>query len=534
MRQVHSALWRTLVLTLALLGLGYASTAAAPSPTVETRQSAPYSGYVVSRLPTQTTRPNIILLLTDDLDALLGTTDSMPNLRAMVQARGVTFENYFTTISLCCPSRATYLRGQYVHNHRVYSNAAPDGGLEQFQATGDERSTVATWLKDAGYYTALLGKYLNGYPTDDPAYIPPGWTEWYSPSTEGAGYQGFNYTMNENGQQVAYGGAPNDYMTDVLTRKSVGTIQRASQAGGPFFLYIAPFVPHSPATPAPRHATLFPDAQAPRGPAFNEADITDKPRPLRFLPLLTAQDIDNIDTLYRQRLRSMQAVDDMIAALVATLRETGELDNTYLFFTSDNGYHMGQHRLKPTKYLAYEEDIHLPLMVAGPGVPAGVTRAHLVGNTDFAPTFAELAGVQTPAFVDGRSFASLLTANPPAVETWRKAFLVEQYPLTSSLPIGGTAPPDPGDDLVTFYTALRTTRFKYVEYQNGDIEVYDLQTDPHELRSLHDSVPRALINELALWLAELRGCAADTCRQVEDAAPRVSNLYLPALRRAGE
>ncbi len=524
MRHVHLPFWRTLLLTLALLCLGAASTAAAPPTSLPATRS----------LPSQPARPNLILLLTDDLDALLGTTDSMPNLRALVQARGVTFENYFTTISLCCPSRATYLRGQYVHNHQVYSNAAPDGGLEKFQVTGDERSTLAVWLRDAGYYTALLGKYLNGYPGDNPAYIPPGWTEWYSPSTEGAGYQGFNYTMNENGQQVEYGGAPGDYMTDVLTRKAVGTVQRAAQSGAPFFLYIAPFVPHAPATPAPRHAALFPDAQAPRGPAFNEADVSDKPRPLRSLPLLTPRQIDEIDELYRQRLRSMQAVDDMIAALVTALRQTDELDNTYLVFTSDNGYHMGQHRLRPTKYLAYEEDIHLPLMVAGPGVPPGGTRAHLVGTTDIAPTFAELAGVQPPAFVDGRSFASLLTANPPALETWRRAFLVEQYPLTSSLPIGGVAPADPGDDLVTFYTAIRTSRFKYVEYQNGDIELYDLQTDPHELRSLHDSAPRALVNELALWLAQLRGCAAATCRQAEDTAPRVSNLYLPGVRRAGD
>ncbi|MCW5852376.1 MAG: sulfatase [Anaerolineae bacterium] len=529
MRQVHPSLWRTLLLTLALLGLGSATSAAAPL----TRPLPTYPPPTYSP-PTQSTRPNIILLLTDDLDALLGTTDTMPTLRSLIQTRGVTFENYFTTISLCCPSRSTYLRGQYVHNHRVYSNSAPEGGFEQFQATGDERSTLAVWLKDAGYYTALMGKYLNGYPTDDPAYNPPGWTEWYSPSTEGAGYQGFNYTMNENGQQVEYGSAPNDYMTDVLTRKAVGTIQRASQAGAPVFLYIAPFVPQTPATPAPRHANLVPTAQAPRGPAFNEADVSDKPRPLRVLPLLTQRQIDDIDELYRQRLRSMQAVDDMIAALVAALRQTDELDNTYLFFTSDNGYHMGQHRLKPTKYLAYEEDIHLPLMVAGPNVPAGVTRPHIIGNTDIAPTFAELAGVQPPAFVDGRSFASLLTATPPAVDSWRKAFLVEQYPLSTSLPIGGTAPPDPGDDLVSFYTAIRTTRFKYVEYQNGDSEVYDLQTDPNELRSLHDSAPRALINELAIWLAQLRGCAAERCRQVEDNAPHVSGLYLPAVRRAGE
>lgn len=519
--QYRHVLYRCLTLTLALLCLGYASTAAAPLR----RQPEALS-------TNQSHRPNIILLMADDLDALLGTTDTMPFLTDLIKNQGVTFDNYFTTVSLCCPSRATYLRGQYVHNHQVYSNAAPDGGFEKFVSTGDEQSTLAVWLKDAGYHTVLFGKYLNGYPADDPAYIPPGWSEWFSPSTEGGGYQEYNYTLNENGAQVEYGRLPNDYLTDVLTRKAVGVIQRVAPTDSPLFFYIAPFVPHTPATPAQRHIDMFPNAQVPRSPSFNEADVSDKPRPIRNLPLLNERQIENIDTLYRQRLRSMQAVDDMIAALVAALRQADQLDNTYILFTSDNGYHMGQHRLRPTKYLAYEEDIRLPLLVRGPGVPTGVTRGHLVGTSDIAPTLAELAGVQAPAFVDGRSFASLLTATPPGVDTWRKAYLIEQYPLTSSRPIGGNAPPDPGDDILTAYTAIRTTRFKYVEYQTGDIELYDLQTDPHELQSLHDSAPRVLVHELALWLAQLRGCATATCRQIENAPPRISQLFLPGLARA--
>jgi N-acetylglucosamine-6-sulfatase len=479
--------------------------------------------------PRQPTQPNIILLLTDDLDLNLDTVQTMPRLRLLAD-QGTTFSQFFTSISLCCPSRASILRGQYTHNHQVYTNSGPDGGFEKFQALDLEASTAATWLQGASYRTALFGKYLNGYPDRDArTYVPNGWTEWYATAL-GGGYSGYNYSLNENGTLVNYGAQPEDYMTDVLSAKATSLIQRTANDTRPLFLYIAPYVPHTPATPAPRHADLFPNAQAPRGGSFNEADVSDKPPPVRNLPPLSQADINRIDTLYRKRLQSMQAVDEMLGALVQALQAAGKLGNTYFFFTSDNGYHLGQHRLVQGKYFAYEEDIRLPLIVSDPGVQTGQTRDHLASTIDLAPTFAALAGVQAPSFVDGRSLVPLWGATPPSTSTWRRAFLVEQFPLSTELP--GDEPPDGdnGDTLV--YSALRTTRYKYVEYNNGARELYDLQTDPYELDNQYASAPPALRAELSIWLAQLRGCAGETCHILESAPPSLRSLFLPGIAKS--
>ena len=195
----------------------------------------------------------------DDLDARLDTLDYTPRIRTLLQEAGVTFENALVPVSLCCPSRVSLLRGQYVHNHQVLSNGPPDGGFQKATELNLEQTTLATLLQDAGYTTALMGKYLNGYPyTDALTYIPPGWNEFYSPSSDAA-YFGFNYTLNANGTLVSYGSAPEDYMTDVLSRTAVNFITRTAGAGTPLFLYVNTYAPHGPSTPAPRHSGLFTD-----------------------------------------------------------------------------------------------------------------------------------------------------------------------------------------------------------------------------------------------------------------------------------
>ncbi|TMB46775.1 MAG: hypothetical protein E6J60_16205 [Deltaproteobacteria bacterium] len=212
--------------------------------------------------PSPARQPNILFILTDDLD--LREVSVMPHLRSLVGARGATFRNFFVSVSLCCPSRSTCLRGQYSHNTHVLTNKGTTGGFETAHALGLEQSTVATWLHDAGYRTALIGKYLNGYPNSvSDAYVPPGWDEWDSPS-QGSPYSEFNYTLNENGTQVAYGGAVADYGTDVYARKAAEFITEAARRQVPFFVYLAVYAPHLPATPAPRDAGLFPGARAPR------------------------------------------------------------------------------------------------------------------------------------------------------------------------------------------------------------------------------------------------------------------------------
>lgn len=468
------------------------------------------SGNILSE---QTSQPNIILILTDDQDA--PTVAFMPRLKELLVDQGTTFTNGFVTYSLCCPSRASIQRGQYVHNHQVLTNTPPDGGFQKFRSTGDEKSTVATWLQAAGYRTVLIGKYLNGYPGNEPTYVPPGWSEWYGVH-EAGGYSFYNYRINENGTVVSYGSHPEDYGTDVFARKATDFIRRAAADGKPFFVYLSTYAPHDaprgvPPIPAPRHQNEFADATAPRLPSFNEEDVSDKPKAVRRRPLLSSEQIAKIDERYRRRLQSVLAIDEMIASVVETLQATSQLEKTYIFFTSDNGWHQGEHRISAGKGTAYEEAIGVPFIVRGPGVPAGQALEHLVLNIDLAPTFAELAGASAPDFVDGRSLVPLLRSNPPSLENWRQGFLVEFWASPQSQP----ARP--------LYQALRTYDYKYVEWASGERELYDLKKDLYEMESSHATAGPALLQKLASWLEALRRCAGASCREADSAPPSSAN-----------
>ena len=352
-------------------------------------------------------RPNIIFINTDDLD--MASLPTMPKLKSLLADQGTTCTNFFANVSLCCPSRSTFLRGQYASHTQVLTNGGNNGGYERAHAVGIENSTVATWLQAAGYHTGLIGKYLNGYGAAKSAapdtYIPPGWSEWYG-ATGGVEY--FNYALNENGKIVKYGNSPQDYQTDVVSGKATDFITRAAGSPAPFFLYIAPKAPHGPATPAPKYANAFPDAKAPRPPSYNEQDVSDKPQWVQHLPLLSDKEQAQIDQDYRKRIQTMQSVEDLIENVINTLRTTGRLDNTYIVFSSDNGFMLGEHRDPSGKQVPYEESFRLPLIVRGPGIAAGKTMDQIVGNVDFAPTFAQWGGASVPDFVDGRSFAPLL------------------------------------------------------------------------------------------------------------------------------
>ena len=455
--------------------------------------------------------PNIIFILTDDLD--YNSFARFPRLKSLMTDQGSEFNNFFVSFSLCCPSRSSILRGQYIHNHQVVSNKKPDGGFVKFHSLGHENSTIATWLQAAGYRTVLIGKYLNDYPGGAvaPSYVPPGWNEWYSP-VAGKPYSEFDYSLNENGKIVRYGTTPQDYMVDVLSHKATDYIQRTNTAQRPFFLYIAPYVPHAPATPAPRYLNSFPNAKAPRSPSFNEADVSDKPAWIRHKLRLNSSEISGIDQRYRRRLQSMEAVGDLVSNLIQTLKATNQLDNTYIFLTSDNGFNLGEHRIPFGKSSAYEEDIHVPLVVRGPGVPAGRVVKEMGLNIDFAPTFAQLAGVAAPSFVDGRSLVPFLSNNPPPSD-WRQAILLER--LTDNANTKAVNPPK--------YEALRTNRYKYVEYVNGERELYDLQTDPHELNNLAGTADSKLIKQLSLQLATLKSCAGASCRASQMGAVQQNN-----------
>lgn len=454
--------------------------------------------------------PNIVFVLADDLSWNL--VAHMPVVTEM-RRQGTTFENYFVSNTLCCPSRATILTGRYPHNTQVLANEPPLGGFEVFQSKGAERATFATALRSAGYRTGLLGKYLNGYEpvkaqAGGRAYIPPGWTEWYA---TGLGYREYDYTLNENGSLVRYGRRPGDYMTDVLAAKGADFITRAARAGRPFMVTIAPFAPHSPFVPARRHAKALPALRAPRGTAFNEADTADKPAWVRGYPRLGGRQLRAIDRKYRARARMALAIDELVGTVCRTLREKGIDRDTYLVFSSDNGFHLGEHRLGEGKGSAYDTDIRVPLIVTGPGVPAGRTVRRIAQNTDLYPTFAELAGAPVPGSVDGRSLVPFLRGGD--VETWRRAALVEHHG-----PVVARSDPDyPADHRggPPANVAVRTESELYVEYADGAREYYDMARDPDQLSNSAGRLSPILQGELSGLVNALRGCSGVACRTAD-------------------
>ncbi len=491
-------------------------------------------------------RPNVIFILADDLDLELGSMAVMPQVRQLLADQGTSLDSHYISFPTCCPSRSTMLRGQYVHSHRILTNAPPAGGYEKILPLGLESSTVGVWLRDAGYRTVYAGKYLNGYPLpSDPLRVPPGWSEWYSPVDETA-YGSFDYRMNENGSLVSYGSRPEDHITDVLGGHAEAALRRAITDPRPFFIHLSTFAPHAPAVPAPRHKDLFPDARVPRTAAFDEVDVSDKPSRIQFLPPLHPDQMATMDVEHRARLQSLQAVDELVARLMAVLSETGHRDDTYVIFSSDNGYHLGQHRLLAGKTTAYEEDIHVPFIIRGPDIPAGRRVSGLLtGNVDLAPTLAELAGAAVPAFVEGRSLLTLLRGEPIDRALWRQAYLLEGYaggyrsqrgtPVASpvlGLPgFGVIAPPDDFDltDSRTpaeiaqeapnptreVHVGLRTPRFTFVEIKPAELEFYDNLADPLQLDNLAASLPPAYLAALSAWAAELHACQGADCRALE-------------------
>jgi arylsulfatase A-like enzyme len=496
--------------------------------------------------PASTKKPNIVFVLTDDLDltSYASSPQRFPQFHDLMVEQGTTFRNAFVTDSLCCPSRASILRGQYVHDHGVEDNLPPNGGFEHWQELGRDTSTIGTWMHAAGYRTALYGKYLNGYPhTVAPTYVPPGWDDWASPSA-GNPYAEYNYQLNDNGKLEDHGAEPSDYLVDVLRRKSTAFIdQHAGKQ--PFFLYVAPYVPHQPATPAPRYVHAFPNVKAPRPPSYDQADVSNEPAYVRDRPPLppAVQRFD--DRLYRRRLQSMLAVDDLLAGIVHSLQRTHQLDDTYIVFTSDNGFHLGEHRLPFGKQSPYDTDIHVPLTIRGPGVPAGKTVDGFAREIDLAPTFAAWGHASVPSFVDGVSLAPQLTGTRAPAST-PKDVLVEHY--ASGDPAaraarkgrGAPAPADPDDDTnppdtgtpargpaaalkiarrqlvavaIPPYAALRTDRYLYVEYATGEKQLFDERTDPNEIHNLAATADAALLARLSQRLAALRACSGASCRR---------------------
>jgi arylsulfatase A-like enzyme len=444
--------------------------------------------------------PNIVFVLTDDLAWNL--VQYMPQVQKL-QSQGATFNDYTVTDSLCCPSRSSIFSGRFPHDTGVFTNGGNDGGFGYFHGHGEESQTFATALQAKGYQTAMMGKYLNGYlPAatlgGTQPYVPPGWNEW---DVAGNGYPEFNYNLNENHTVVHYGSRPEDYLTDVLAAKGSAFIAKSAAAHEPFLLEVATFAPHAPYTPAPRDVNDFPGLTAPRGPAYDTLP-TDAPPWLAGRTPLTAAEQQAIDTAFRKRAQAVQAVDDLIRTLRATLAKAGVAGDTYVVFSSDNGYHMGEYRLNPGKMTAFETDIRVPLVVAGPGVASGKVSTAAVENIDLTPTFQALAGAPTPSNVDGHSLVPLLHGGSGM--DWRTASLVEHHgPDTQS---SDPDLPAPNSGNPPSYEAIRTSTYTYVEYVDGSREYYDRVTDPNELHNIVGTLSPARLAQLHTALANLENC----------------------------
>jgi arylsulfatase A-like enzyme len=391
--------------------------------------------------------------------------DVMPATLERLAGEGILFTNSFVTTPLCGPSRASFLTGQAVRNNGVDYNSV---------LLFDPSSTLATWAQDAGYRTAMIGKYLNHYHLQSPE-IPPGWDHWNAYLL--GGY--YNYELNENGVIVSYGDRPEDYSTDVLRDDALRFIDENADA--PFLLFLSLFTPHIHAVPAPRHEGLLADTPPWRPPSFFENDLSDKPGWVKFVrqlrigggPLAMFNYIRKRDEAHVKELESLLAVDDAIAAILDRLEDHGLDDDTIVVFTSDNGLHWGEHYLGG-KYNGYEESIRVPLVIRYPRlIPEAREEDALALNIDLAPTLAELAGIPASAPVDGDSMVDLLCGD---VEGWREDFALEYF-----IPRGFDGMPA--------YIGYRSQRWKYLVSIYGFEELYDLEGDPNEMDNLLRTEP---------------------------------------------
>ena len=470
---------------------------------------------------------NVVVIMTDD--QALESIGAMPNVENLLAAEGTTFSNYYVATPNCCPSRAAFYRGQYPHNNGVWDNYPAEknggipGGNRAFRAVQDE--AIGVWMQRAGYYTMHAGKYLNGWgnPDEDTADIspPPGWTHWFS-TIDPFTYAYYNYEISNDGTRVAYGDAEADYQTDVLGNEVVSSISSAAEAGEPFFVTFTPLAPHSGrkyATPdeppdsfaavsAPRHDGMYAGSALPDKPnRIFGAEALTSPEIAAKSPLVrqrfTCQNcgpanLENAQYSWEKELESLTAVDEWVGQIYRTLDEQGVLDDTLIIFTSDNGLFRGEHGLTD-KGLLYEEAVHVPLIIRGPGFGAGETRDQLVNNVDLAPTILRAAGAPAAIDLDGVALQDF-AADPDAGQN-RGILLETKLAFTTNAS-----------------AAIRVGSWSYIEwYTNGQVsfrELYELGGDPYQMTNLADDPQYAsVVSDLANRLTALRSCAGDTCER---------------------
>jgi arylsulfatase A-like enzyme len=530
-RPTHTRAWATLTAAVVLLSIVGAAL------TARDAQGAP-------------PQRNVVFILTDDMTT--SELSAMPNVQSLLAAQGTSFNDAYVSFPLCCPSRATMMSGQYMHNHGVHGNFPPNGSWLRF--IPHESNDLPVWLHDDGYHTVHIGKYMNGYPGGTPTIpappsesfpVPDGWDEWYGKVSEDALY--FNYQLIEKtGPGVVphitfYGDQPNDYQTDVFSDRAVNFVNDKAVADQPFWLNLWFNSPHGPFDPAPRDLFKLSGTPLPKLPAFNEKDIKDKPRwfQKQAKKRLSKKQVALIGNERRRQEEQLASVDQSVGKLVQGLKDKGILDDTYIIFSSDNGFFRGEHRIATGKYLPYDPASRVPLIIRGPGIPAGGASNELVWNGDITQTILQIASGSQDDSLDGRSF--LPFAQQPTLRSTRPVL------LEGDTGPGGTGAesaqssaararearvgvagkrgvknleqePDAiksatNTDSAPAYRSIRTDRYEYTVYANGQSELYDMIRDPSQLHSLAAD-PR--YRDVRKWLygalVPLSSCAGASCR----------------------
>jgi N-acetylglucosamine-6-sulfatase len=511
-------------------------------------------------------KPSFVVIQTDDqtLDQLyanVGGLQAMPNTLNLIAKRGMTLNRYYVPYPLCCPSRASLLTGRYAHNNGVKGNIQPNGGYFGFSFRAAMTHNLAVWLQSAGYRTIHVGKFLNGYgdePYDEGKTVPPGWSAWHTLLKADTNHYFYGYMLNNNGllegpygdfgswETREYGvrddigcpfaplnGLPCFYETDALSNIATRELLETSPEQ-PFYLQLDYTAPHGdfrrPAgpEPAPRHYDWFKGATFPhsRQQGVGEGNVSDKPSFIREAPYLSLNDVHTYRVYYQKSLESLRAIDDGVKLVIDTLGSLHRLRNTYIVFTSDNGFFFGEHRLTGGKFLAYEPSTHLPFLIRGPGIKPGTESGELAANIDVAPTLLELAGATATKSIDGRSMVPFL--RDPDLRTQRP-ILFESFVETSDVEANGTiarpgtrsrpqrrgagatasilAPPKD-------YEGIRLGPYKYIAWPNREKELYDLEKDPYELNNIV-RIPNyfPVRNYLHRELRKLEDCVGRTCRE---------------------
>jgi N-acetylglucosamine-6-sulfatase len=519
-------------------------------------------------------RPNFVLIQADDQTAAtmnaiaIGEEGKngkskearvMPNTLDLIGARGVTFNNYYASTPLCSPSRATLMSGQYAHTNGLPRNSGPRGGAQGLARSGVLDNSLAVALNKAGYFTSHFGDFSNHYgdageyADPDP---PPGWDKWATTWTTGKVHRYYGYKLNVNGRiKGPFGdpaffrtgkidplGCPDadlpcNYSTDVLTTRAVRTIQKAKK--GPMFMQVDYEAPHdgpsghTDPVPARRYAGTAAETPLPKSPGFNERNIADKPKVLRIdNKQLTQREVTGIEDRYRAQLETLRAMDDGIGRIVKALKDKRRLGNTYIMVLSDHGYFLGEHRFGKSKFLPHEPSSGVNLLVRGPKAKKGRTTDAVVGNVDLAPTIADLGKAKLGLVPDGRSFANVLER--PAKKRHRSVIL-ESYLLRSddfNAHIGAQGE-DGGATIsgkvpYVNYTGIRAGRYKYIKYEPGGRELYDLKTDPYELSNrVKWKRYRRVLKELDSKLTYRQFCAGAKCRKGVRGIPNPKPLPKP-------